>query len=196
MPRGPDTEPYLEAAGRTPAAVRALFGQGFDPFTALEERFRQLSGRPVATPMGAGQRRFSPCTVRAIPAGAGLMVHHDNHYELPVYQGVRAQLDTSLLLSFFIVLQRPDAGGRLCVYTRGPRDDADLPHLDNGMPDPVGFDRQVPHQYFDLMPADMIVFASSRLYHTVERVGGSRPRVTLGGFMGLSASHEQCLYWS
>lgn len=195
-PAGPDTEAYLDEAARTPGAIRALFGKGFDPFAAVEKRLQQLSGRPVAVPATDDQRSFSACTVRAIPAGAGLMVHHDNHYQLPVYKDVRAQMDTSALLSFFVVLQRPDAGGRLCVYARGPRDDAELPHLENGMPDPVGFDQQVPHQYFDLAQGDMIVFASSRLYHTVERVEGPLARVTIGGFTGLDAAHQRCLYWS
>ena len=195
-PAGPEADVYLEAAGKTTEAIRSLFGGAFDPFAAIEKHLHQLSGRPVAVPSTADQRRFSPCTVRVIPEGAGLMVHHDNHYQLPVYQDVRRQMDTSLQLSFFVVLQQPQEGGRLCVYTRGPSDDAELPRLENDMPDPVGFDNLVPHQYFDLAQGDMIVFASGRLYHTVERVAGPLARVTIGGFMGLDAAHEQCLYWS
>lgn len=196
MPTGPAEDEYLDAAEQTPAAIRGLFGEGLDPFTAIEERFKQLAGCPADVPRTGASRPFSPCTVRAIPAGAGLMVHHDNHYQLPVYDGVRGQIDTSALLSFFVVLGRPAAGGRLCVFGRGPQDDPDLPFLDSGLPDPEGFFREVPHQYFDLGPGDLIVFASSRLYHTVERVQGASPRVTMGGFMGLNPAHSKLLYWS
>lgn len=195
-PGGPDLETYLRAAGETPKAIRMLFGNSGDPFATLESRFFQLSGLPAEVPRCPDHRQFSPCTVRALPEGTGLMVHHDNHYHLPVYDGVRDQLDLSLLMSFFVVLERADAGGRLCIYTKGPQHDAELPFLESGLPDPVAFNEKVPHQFFDLEAGDMIVFASSRLYHTVERVGQGRPRVTMGGFMGVSADHQSCMYWS
>lgn len=196
MPMGPDQQEYLQAAVETPRAVRRLFPAEFDPIACLEDRFRQLSGLPAEVPVAPGEHPFSPCTVRVIQQGAGLMVHHDNRYGLPVYDDVRALIDTGLFLSYFVVLQRPTAGGRLCVYGKGPAEDTALPMLANGQPDPVGFAREVDHQFFDLAPGDLIVFASGRLYHTVETVGDGLARITLGGFLGLDANHRRCLYWS
>ncbi len=195
LPTGPEVEPYLAAVAETEQSVRDLFAD-LDPYAALQQQFTRLSGLPAVPPVTAEGRSFCPGTVRAMPAGAGLLLHHDNHYHLPVYGPVREQLDTGTLLSFFAILRRPAKGGRLCVFNRGPQDDAHLPHLDNGFPDPQGFLREVYHQYFDLGEGDLIVFASSRLYHMVEPVAGPDPRITLGGFMGLDRAGERCLYWS
>ena len=106
------------------------------------------------------------------------------------------RLDTSTCISFFVLLQRPIAGGRLCVYALKPNEEGDLPRLQTGMLDPLAVDRQVPHSFFDLEQGDLIVFGSSRLYHRVEPVEGPRSRVTMGGFLALDRAHEQVLYWS
>jgi hypothetical protein len=195
-PQGPQSADYFEAATSTADTVRSLFGESFDPFTAIESSLHEISGKTVQVPVARDRRSYSACTLRAIPAGEGLMLHHDRHYGLDIYEDMRPQVDSSLLLSFFVLLQRPLEGGRLCVYQMGPDEDGDLPRLAHGVIDPVAFHERVPHQYFDLAEGDMIVFASGRLYHTVETVAGARARVTLGGFLALDKQRERCFYWS
>ena len=124
------------------------------------------------------------------------MLHHDYHYPLPIYGDLTPRLDTTTCISFFVVLQRPKNGGRLCVYALKPNEEGDLPRLPHGMLDPQVVDERVPHTFFDVQEGDLIAFGSGRLYHRVERVGGARNRVTMGGFLAFDTAHERVLYWS
>ena len=195
-PGGPAADDHFAAAAHTPNAVRDLFDGACDPDAIVANALARLAGVPAAVPNSSTGARFSPYTVRAMPHGQGLMLHHDNHYALAIYEQLAPQLDTRALLSWFVVLRRPTGGGRLCIYEIGPDADADLPRLAHGALDPDVFHTRVRHRYFDLAHGDLIVFASSRLYHTVEAVGGPVARVTLGGFAGLDADRQRCLFWS
>lgn len=195
-PRGPEAAAYFDSAVRTRAAIQSLFGPDFDPFAAIEASLERVAGRPVQVPTTSDGRSFSACTVRSLPAGEGLLLHHDYHYQLPIYEDLAPRLDTSTLISFFVVLQRPAGGGRLCVYQLEPEKEGDLPRTAHGMLDPVAVHERVPHTFFDPQEGDLIAFGSGRLYHRVEPVEGPRSRVTMGGFLAFDQRHERVLYWS
>jgi hypothetical protein len=96
-------------------------------------------------------------------------------------------------LSWFLVLQAPDGGGELSVFDRefeghAPRDAA----WGEGGRDDVDFDA-LPARRIPPRVGDLVVFGGGWRWHRVEDVRGTRPRVTYGGFGGLSTD-GRCLH--
>jgi hypothetical protein len=196
-PRGPDVAQYFANAAERRQALTALFGEDFDPVAGLEAALgRVAGGRPVELAQLADGRRYGPCTVRSLPEGQGIFLHNDYHYSIAVYDELGPMLDRSTCVSFFVVLQAPTQGGRICVYGLKRGEESDLPRLPSGLLDQVAVERRVPHTFFDLREGDLFVFSSGNLYHRVEAVAGSRTRVTIGGFLAFDTSHSRVLYWS
>jgi hapalindole-type alkaloid chlorinase len=197
MPNGPSKDDYFTSAAARPEALTALFGSAFDPVAQIETAIGRLAGgRPVELPRTADGRAYGPCTVRSLSQGEGILLHHDNHYPIPVYDELLPQLDSSTCISFFVVLKQPEKGGRLYLYSLKRDEEGDLPRLPGGQLDPQAVDRLISHTRFDLHEGDMIVFNAGKIYHRVDAVEGSRSRVTMGGFMALDKPHTRVYYWS
>jgi hypothetical protein len=197
MPNGPAKDDYFNSAADRRTDLEMLFGTDFDPVACIEAGLGQLAGGlPVELPKTASGRSYGPCTVRSLSAGEGILLHHDNHYPIPVYDELLPRLDSSTCISFFVVLQRPEQGGYLYLYKLKRDEEGDLPRLSNGQLDPQAVEQQVPHTRFDLNEGDLIVFSAGKLYHRVEPVAGSRTRVTMGGFLAMDKAHQRVLYWS
>jgi len=196
-PTGPGERDYFDAVAHNRLVTRQLFSSDFDPFDSLESGLAMTAGgRPVELATHTDGRRFAACSVRSLRDGQGILLHDDYHYRLPFYSDLAPRLDTTTCISFFVVLQRPTNGGRLCVYALKPGEEGDLPRLPHGLLDQQAVDATVPYTFFDLQDGDLIAFGSGRLYHRIEPVVGARSRVTMGGFLAFDATRERVLYWS
>jgi len=196
-PTGPGEGEYFDAVSRNRQATRSLFPADFDPFDSLESGLAMTAGgRPVELASHTDGRPFAACSARSLRDGQGIFQHHDYHYPLPLYGDLAPRLDTTTCISFFVVLQQPTDGGRLCVYALKPGEEGDLPRLPHGLLDQQAVDATVPYTFFDLQDGDLIAFGSGRLYHRIEPVVGARSRVTMGGFLAFDATRERVLYWS
>jgi hypothetical protein len=194
-PRGPALETYLEDADwydRTP-----LFGGSFDPVDAVTGALSQFAGgRPVEVLRAAGDRRFSPFTVRRLGDGKGIGLHHDLHMSLEMFRDLTPSLDSRTLVSWVFTLQGPDNGGELCVYDCSPST-PDPPMMPNGfMWDLGGVEARFGSVQVKTRAGDLFFFPSARLLHRVAPVVGDRARITLGGFLALDRGRERVLYWS
>ena len=49
---------------------------------------------------------------------------------------------------------------------------------------------------FNPEPGDLLIFYGGRIWHRVEPILGSKPRITLGGFINFSDDDKKCFYWS
>lgn len=197
MPNGPDREDYFGSAATRTRDLAMLFGSTCDPVAEIETAIGRLAGgRPVELPRSADGRCYGPCTVRSLSRGEGILLHHDNHYPIPVYEELLPRLDSSTCISFFVVLQQPQQGGRLCLFRLRRSAEGGLPRLPTGQLDPQAVEHQVPQTRFELREGDLIVFSAGNIYHRVEPVAGPRSRVTMGGFMAFDAGHRQVYYWS
>jgi predicted 2-oxoglutarate/Fe(II)-dependent dioxygenase YbiX len=194
-PGGPAYDRYFEDA----AAYGALYDQLLRPAgqaDPIEELLARIAGgRPVVRLALPDGRRFAGCTIRSLPEGQRIIVHHDGrHFQLPVYQGVTGELDTSTCLSFVVLLQAPEAGGEVVIH--GLTDADQVPRLASFLPDGEAIKARFRSHRVAMDAGDVLVFSAGRYYHHVAPVIGAMPRITLGGFMTLDRDHRRVLYWN
>jgi hypothetical protein len=196
-PRGASLDRYLESAASHRRDADNLFEGGFDPRQEIPRALGRFSGgRPVATATSTDGRAFVPFTVRRLVDGKQIGLHHDYHYTLPLYAELAPQLDTTTLVSYVATLQRPDAGGDLCVYGVTP-ETPNPPKLPNGFSwDLEAVERDFDSARFTVDAGDLFLLASGRCLHRVDRVVGNRARVTMGGFLALAKERDRVLFWS
>lgn len=196
-PRGESLDAYLSSATTHALETGAVFEAGFDAASEVPKALSRFSGaRPVAVAQASDGRSYVPFTIRRLPEGKQIGIHHDYHYGLELYRELSKQVDTGTLISYVATLRAPEAGGELVVYG-ATFDAADLPRLSNG----YSYDLAAIEERYDaavlvMNPGDLFLLASGRCLHRVGRVLGSRSRITMGGFLALEAGRERVLYWS
>lgn len=196
-PQGATLESYLDSAARFRSATNQVFDAGFDPAQETTRVLAQFSGgRPVEVARADDGRQYVPVTVRRLINGKQIGIHHDYHYPLPLYSELGPRLDTRTLVSFVVTLRKPEAGGELFVYGVTP-DTPDAPKLPNGFSwDLAAIEQRFDSAKFVTDVGDLFLLASGRCLHRVNRVVGTRARVTMGGFLALDKDRRRVLYWS
>lgn len=193
--RGPSPERYAASAGRHADNTRAIFGDA-RPTAAIAELLSTLyAGRPAGPPDFEGGGRWAPYNYRALDPGVQIYTHHDNHYGLSVYAHMPKALDRSGLLSWFVTVQAPEAGGELVVYDLWGSD-PNPPMLPTRFLDTAALERDWGKATITLGAGDLIVFDAGRHVHRVRPVEGARPRLTLGGFLTLDVDRTRLAFWS
>lgn len=195
-PGGPMVDGYFEdAAHYTSLYDRLLADQPGHGDPLAEVLARIGGGRPVERLVAADGRRFASCTIRSLPEGQRIIVHHDgSHYQLPVYRDAAHQLDTSTSLSIVALLQAPEGGGQVVIHGLTASDPT--PRLPGGMPDGEAIKRDYVSHAVAMSAGDVLVFSAGRFYHHVSPVLGPRPRITLGAFLTLARDHRTVVYWN
>ena len=194
--RGPSAGDYQESAAALAALNRALWAP-LDLEERLSELFAALSDdRPAAPPpFEGGAGRWLPFNYRAMDPGVQIYAHHDKHYRLPLYEALPAAYDRTKLLSWFVVLQAPEAAGELIIYSLRS-DDPNPPLLPTRFLDIEVLERDYERLPVPLAAGDLIIFDSGRLVHRVSPVEGARPRVTVGGFLAFTEDRGEIAFWS
>ncbi len=196
--RGPSPEVYAASAARHADNTRAIFEEA-DPRAPTAAIARLLGGlfggRPAGPPRFSDDLDWAPYNYRALDPGEQIYTHHDNHYGLAVYEKMPADLDRSGLLSWFVTLQAPDAGGELVIYSLWGSD-PNPPMLPTRFLDTAALERDWDKAVVDLRDGDLIVFDAGRHVHRVTPVEGQRPRLTLGGFLTPAADRSRLAFWS
>ncbi len=195
-PGGPAVDAYFEDAAVYDALYERLLADQPGRRDPIAEILTAIGGgRAVERLVAADGRRFAACTVRSLPEGQRIIVHHDgNHYQLPVYRDVAAGLDTTTSLSFVALLQAPEAGGELVIHGLTAAEPA--PRLPMGLPDGAAIERDYRCHRIAMAAGDVLVFSAGRYFHQVAPVIGSTPRVTLGAFLTLDREHRRVVYWN
>jgi hypothetical protein len=195
-PGGPAVDAYFEDAARYTELYDRLLADPPGHADPIAEILATVSGgRPVDRLVASDGRAFAACTVRSLPEGQRIIVHHDGtHYQLPVYRDVAASLDTTTSLSFVALLQAPDAGGELVIHGLTSAEPA--PRLPMGLPDGEAIKRDYRSHRIVLAAGDVLLFSAGRFFHHVAPVVGPTPRVTLGAFLTLDAAHRRVIYWN
>lgn len=106
-------------------------------------------------------------------------------------------------LSFFIMLNKPEDGGLLDVFSLRWEDGQRVPDdvLDNEVicadGNSIFPDTNKKYNKLEMEPGpgDMILFQGGRLWHRVTKIEGPSPRITFGGFMGRGKRGE-IYYWT
>lgn len=181
-----------------------------DVKTRFENLFRAISGgRDIVVADGmnnSGNYPFS--TFRFLTPEVGLMSVHCGNYFGKTFESFYKDLTKKVAvenqMSFFIMLQQPEAGGELTLFNfrwKNGQTKSD-PREDNEIIQPDGTkmyvedneniikDKIVPKK------GDMILFQGGNIWHRVETVRGKTPRITFGGFIGISIDKTKFYYWS
>lgn len=194
--RGPSVEHYEENARRHAERTGAVIGDSDQVVVEVQRLLSALyGGRPAAPPRFDGELCWAPYNLRALDPGQQIFSHHDNHFGLSVYQRMPAELDRSTVLSWFITLQPPEGGGELVVYGLWGSD-SNVPLLPSRFIDTQALEQRFYKYSADLRAGDLVVFDAGRHVHRVTPVQGSRPRLTLGGFMTVATDGSHLAFWS
>jgi len=145
-----------------------------------------------------------PATYRIYEPGmGGLYVHCGQLFQTqsPIYFQAVEPMVQNLQLSFFFVLQQPEAGGELTLYdmiwenVNGKEKDDSNDHVIDVDGRRIDL-KDVTSHMFSPAPGDLLIFNGGRIWHRVEDIHGTRPRITLGGFLNFSPDGTVCYYWS
>lgn len=205
-----DSDDTNEAYFKASEAYQKSFAErlGFDFEAKVHEILGKLSGgRPMRpTPGLSGSGSFIPFNFRMLPAGPGELKSHCFNFflnEFPQFFGKLAKkAKVENQLSFFVTLQPAESGGELTLF------DAYWKDVEIRLPggkqlqgkDGKIYDLTNPKKCYQkvLIPqaGDMILFCGSQIWHQVNIVKGTRPRITLGSFLSLSHDDSEIYYWT
>jgi len=183
---------------------------GVDVKGKLEAMFNDISGgrgMQVAEGMG-GIGSYPFATFRYLTPEKGLMsVHCGNYFGKTFeqfYEDLTKKVAVTNQMSYFIMLHEPDEGGELSLFNFRWKDGQTKinPSEDNEIIQPDGTKMYV-NDSSDIIKdkikprkGDLIIFQGGNIWHKVETVKGQNPRITLGGFMGISINKDKFYYWS
>jgi len=194
-----DLHDYLVDAARFRAAIAPLFAAT----GSLESRIESVLGRiaaglPVEVARADDGRGYVPATIRVLVEGDSLPIHYENGTtRYASMKRLLPRVDTETIISFYVPVALPEAGGILEVFTTDCSGDGDRIIQELGGPERA---RSILTQRgrIEVLPGvgDMLVFDGGRHYHLVSEVRGARARWTLGGFIAFAKDHDRILYWS
>ncbi len=191
------TAEYFDHARSFRAGCARLFEGGSDFEQVLAETLAKVAGgRPVACPTNATGAPYGMATIRMVKPACHLLLHCGNFfYTWDSYDELRPMVDTGQQFSYFVVIREADAGGGLRVYDADFTDPS-TPQLDNGMWDADAIERDCRSVVLEPRVGDMVLFDGGRYFHKVDTVHGDTSRLTIGGFLALSADHQRVWHWA
>lgn len=199
---------YFEKTGNFNSGFKNEFG--VDVKGRIESLFNALSGgreiKVAETADGTGHYPYA--TFRYLVPDKGLMsVHCGNYFGKTFeefYKDLTQKVAVENQMSYFIMLQEPEEGGELTLFNfrwkegQTKKDNTE----DNEIIQPDGSKMYVendPNILKDKITpkkGDMILFQGGNIWHRVETVRGKVPRITFGGFIGMSIDKSKIFYWS
>jgi len=194
----PERAAYHDDVDRSRARYREAFG--FDPHARLAQVLSPFGGgMPMVAPLEDG-RPYNPGHMRWwTPGGPGLQAHVGNEFRRHLEHSAMKHLLTVTRvlhhLSYFVVLQQPDVGGALSVYDLLWEQDEGLEDWIDGEREDTRFD-SLPCTKFDLPAGDMVIFGGGWRWHRVDPLGGTRQRITYGGFAAPSIDGTELHFWA
>lgn len=134
---------------------------------------------------------ISPANFRMMPS---LFLHCGNQFNNVFprnYNFLSTQVEVHNHLSYFMVIQEPEEGGRITLYDIGWNEAEESVFRTSTIITLTGekFDLDKKNSKrgnvkLDLKAGDLLIFAGGEIWHRVEEVRGNRKRITFGGFLG------------
>lgn len=197
-----DLECYFADAAVFREDCAQLFAPGPSFECLLVDALAQLStDRSILSPLGPYGSHYAPATIRWMMPGTSIYPHCERIFsEGPEFVHLNQLAVSTSQLSFFMPLIVPEQGGELAVYELTWRD-----VRPDRLPMPGS------HQYLthieDVLgratvsnipvhPGDLVVFDAGRRWHRVTTVVGTRPRITIGGFLSQARASRNLYYYS
>lgn len=198
---------YRREAKEFRSFCRDLFAPGHDFEERIDEILAAMSGgRAVGLPAAPDGEPYTPATIRVLEVGQDMGWHFENQFLHATvgYRHLATLINHSDHLSYFVVLETPQAGGELVLYdlkwnetewldtekggikrsgTAGGRPIADV------MKERATMALSPP-------PGSLVVFDGGNILHRVSAVEQGGRRVTIGGFTAFAKGRENVYYWS
>lgn len=167
------------------------------------------SGLAVDIPKGFNNNGVYPnVTLRSLNPNIGkIHTHCGNFFQIEFsnfYQHLSTQVKVLDQLSYFIVLQEPEAGGELTLYDI-EWDAAKKIHdtglekkivTTNGKIHEVDENTLLKRMFITPRAGDMFMFAGGQIWHRVENIKGNTNRITAGGFFSYATDDSKIMVWS
>jgi hypothetical protein len=186
---------------------RTNFEQKFGVNAAqrIHDAFQSTSGeRPVKVPHGVNGTGLYPfVTFRDLNPDTGEMTLHCGLYFYELFPEFYKHLHTIVAdnnqLSFFTLLQKPEAGGEMTIFdvtrTEATKKIDDW-QLESKKGELLHIEKNVDHIHLDIEAGDLLIFDGGTIWHRIEIVKGNKHRITLGGFIGFTGNDQEIYYWS
>lgn len=194
-----DLRDYLLDAERFRTAIAPLFASTGGLDARIESVIGRIAGGlPVEVARTEDGRPYVPATIRVLVEGDSLPIHYENGTtRYASMKRLLPRVDAETIMSFYVPVALPTAGGMLEVFTTDCSGDGDRVIQDLGGPERA---RTILAQRgcIEVRPGvgDMLVFDGGRHYHLVTEVRGASARWTLGGFLAFAKGHDRIFYWS
>lgn len=157
--------------------------------------------------LGSLEQEFPKFNIRSMlpQEQYAIEIHCENSFIHQLNPKLRAYLNQQVYLeealSFYTVLQAPDAGGQLLLFNK---EWSQFQVASAALPETVRknedlFFKDTPHEHtkISLQAGDMVIFRAAQIWHCISEIQGSKARITLGGFIAKSKTEENKYYfWS
>ena len=165
-----------------------------------------VASQKYTTADGKGNYPFA--TFRYLVPDKGLMsVHCGNYFGKTFetfYQDLTQTVAVENQMSYFVMLQEPEEGGELTLFNfRWKKGQTKKDNSENNeIIQPDGSKMYVEDNEYIIKDkikpkkGDLILFQGGNIWHRVETVRGKTPRITFGGFIGVSIDKSKIYYWS
>ena len=161
-------------------------------------------GKKVNIPVGVTGKGLYPfCTFRDLNPNSGEMTLHCGLYFYEIFSEFYKHLHTLVgndnQLSFFSLLQKPEAGGELTIFDVTRTDAVKLIddlQLESRQGEILHIEKNVDSLPIQINEGDLMLFDGGTIWHRVEVVRGNKNRITFGGFIGYTSDMNEIYYWS
>jgi 2OG-Fe(II) oxygenase superfamily len=191
---GTDLDGFFDGVHPFLKQVEEVLSGIWSPLPWILQQLRLQAGdAPLEIPSENG-RMYLPFTIRELPVGGCLPPHAElEQLRRPPYARFREQIEPHTILSWFIMLQHPESGGELAIWSLRYTELGEAQfHRDHTDPTPLLTGR--PCTKITPEAGDLLIFDGGRNVHAVQPVGGGRSRWTLGGFV--AARRGQPGWWA
>lgn len=190
-----DYNHYLEEAAKFNIEIDTLFDGNFKEwFTHLMQQMD--SRKPISNIVN--DDALLCCNIKVMGNGLkGLEPHNELtlYKEIPALDNIKYKIDISQQLSFFVLLSKPNSGGRLVFYEKSNfnwfinKYSIHHPFVKLNL-----YFRK--KQIIDLEEGDAILFNAGKIWHRIEDIIGEKPRITLQNFINLNIKKDGLVYWT
>ncbi|HEY9667329.1 MAG TPA: hypothetical protein V6C91_11025 [Coleofasciculaceae cyanobacterium] len=170
-----------------------LFEPEYNFQSRLENLLSQISGnRQVSVPKGPCGQLYSPVTIRRVQPGGAIAPHCESLYfeaKKPEFEHLHQLAEETTQFSFFMPMALPEAGGNLMLYNL----DWEESDIQTSL---AQIKSQTALTQVNVAVGNLILFDAGRIWHCVSEVKGSKPRLTIGGFICFSQDDRTVYYFS
>ena len=191
-----DIDEYFKDALLYDSNLPQIWGNSSSSWPTFFSQILQiLYGQLACIPQLSNGKFLLSSTVRLISHGKELTTHCGNQFA----QNTSKLYDLSRIsilddqVSYFLLLQPPFEGGELSIFDAKWSDRSEILSAGATLVQTIESRDSLK---LDLKAGDLLIFQGGQIYHRVERIHGSIPRITLGGFITPSLDMQKLYFWS